>query len=525
MPNITAQQVSLNSTPSKPINTIVFDLGDVLFTWSASTPKSPLPAKVVRNILRSVNWFEYEKGNISEEEAYSLVGQEFNVSAADVKTAFEAARDSLQSDPQMLEVIKELRKKGITIYAMSNISAPDYEVLKTKAAPEEWALFDHTFTSAAAHERKPNIGFFKHVIDNAGIDPTTTVFVDDKLENVLSARSFGMHGIVFEDKSKVIQELKNLCFDPIERGKEFLESHKKKLNSVTSNNIELSENFAQLLILEATGDKSLVDYIKYSGQFNFFQNGGVLTTEQFPNDLDTTSIGLTVSDHVDNATKHRVMDEMLKYRNSDGIIQVYFDHTRPRIDPVVCVNVLTLFYENGRGHELSATLDWVKQVLINRAYIAGTYYYATADLFLFFLSRLIEVAPEIRPSIVPLFRERVMERFGAEADALSLAARIIAASVVDIIDERDLETLRSMQGVDGGWANGWFYKYGASGILIKNDGVTTAWAMRAIRQVRALRKRQVQPASAAPPSILSSVYQLSSAIFHIIPRFISPFYT
>jgi hypothetical protein len=25
------------------------------------------------------------------------------------------------------------------------------------------------------------------------------------------------------------------------------------------------------------------------------------------------------------------MDEMLKYRNPDGIIQVYFDHSRPRI--------------------------------------------------------------------------------------------------------------------------------------------------------------------------------------------------
>ena len=25
------------------------------------------------------------------------------------------------------------------------------------------------------------------------------------------------------------------------------------------------------------------------------------------------------------------MDEMLKYRNTDGIVQVYFDHSRPRI--------------------------------------------------------------------------------------------------------------------------------------------------------------------------------------------------
>jgi len=95
--------------------------------------------------------------------------------------------------------------------------------------------------SAAARERKPNIGFYQHVIDKTGIDPSRTIFVDDKLENVLTARSFGMHGIVFDDQEKVIQQLKNLCGDPILRGKNFLASHKKRLISVTSTNIELSE--------------------------------------------------------------------------------------------------------------------------------------------------------------------------------------------------------------------------------------------------------------------------------------------
>jgi len=128
-------------------STVIFDLGDVLFTWSPSTPKSPLPAKTLREILRSVHWFEYEKGNLTEERAYSLVAQEFNLSAEDVKQAFQAARDSLQSNPQLLQLIRELREGGIAIYAMSNISAPDWDVLSTKASPEEWALFDHAFTS------------------------------------------------------------------------------------------------------------------------------------------------------------------------------------------------------------------------------------------------------------------------------------------------------------------------------------------------------------------------------------------
>ena len=55
------------------------------------------------------------------------------------------------------------------------------------------------------------------------------------------------------------------------------------------------------------------------------------TLNRDSDDLDTTALGLTVTDDVDTAIKHNVMAEMLEYRDSDGIIQVYFDHSRPRI--------------------------------------------------------------------------------------------------------------------------------------------------------------------------------------------------
>ena len=132
---------------SKQYTAVIFDLGDVLFTWAPSTPKSPLPSKVLRNILRSFHWFEYEKGNLEEHEVYTLVAHEFNASPSDVENALQAARDSLKSNPKLLEVIRELREAGLTIYAMSNISAPDWQMLTTKATVEEWALFDHIFTS------------------------------------------------------------------------------------------------------------------------------------------------------------------------------------------------------------------------------------------------------------------------------------------------------------------------------------------------------------------------------------------
>ena len=144
---------SRRSTKSKHYTSVVFDLGDTLFTWSSSTPKSPLPSNTIKSILRSFHWFEYEKGNLTEEEVHSLVAQEFRVAVSDVKGAFEAARDSLQSNTKLLDVIRELRESGLAIYAMSNISAPDWAALSTKATPQEWALFDHVFTSYVSLHR------------------------------------------------------------------------------------------------------------------------------------------------------------------------------------------------------------------------------------------------------------------------------------------------------------------------------------------------------------------------------------
>ena len=157
------------------------------------------------------------------------------------------------------------------------------------------------------------------------------------------------------------------------------------------------------------------------------------------------------------------------------------------------MNVLNLFYANGRGHELQETLDWVAKVLENRAYTAGTYYYVGGDLFLFFLSRLLQNAPEVRKRLGPMFKERIQERFGVEADSLSLAARILAAIAVDIVvDRRDFETLLSMQCEDGSWGNCWFVKAPETAMQLRNDGVTTALSIRAIRQVEKLTPIQIR---------------------------------
>ncbi|KAH7914156.1 Haloacid dehalogenase-like hydrolase-domain-containing protein [Hygrophoropsis aurantiaca] len=486
-------------------NALIFDIGDVLFSWSPAT-KTSISPKTLRKILSSPTWFDYERGRISQEDCYSRVGAEFSIEPTEIARAFEQARDSLQSNEDLISVICQLKARShgkLRVFAMSNISQPDYEVLRTK--PADWSIFDEVFTSAAAGERKPNLGFYKLVLSKTGIDPRRAIFVDDKLENVLSARSLGLHGIVFDDPLKVIRALRNLLGDPVQRGQDYLCENAKKLDSITNNGVTLRENFAQLLILEATRDKNLVTLTDSPRTWNFFQGKPLLTTDEFPFDLDTTSLGLTVT-NCPTAVANSVMDEMLEYIDDDGIIQTYFDHRRPRFDPVVCVNALTLFYTHGRGHQLTRTLHWVREVLLHRAYLDGTRYYATPECFLYFLGRLLETISDeyLHAFLKPLLRERVAERVGADGDALALSMRVMLCTQLGLKNEVDLRALLPLQCEDGGWEIGWIYKYGSSGINIGNRGLTTALAMKAIQTATqpspAARSRSpTHPISMSPP--------------------------
>lgn len=65
--------------------------------------------------------------------------------------------------------------------------------------------------------------------------------MDDKLENVFSARSLGMYGIVFDDATNVIRQLQNLLRGPVGRANQYLQRNKKQLLSYTSTGIILDE--------------------------------------------------------------------------------------------------------------------------------------------------------------------------------------------------------------------------------------------------------------------------------------------
>ncbi|KAJ7103699.1 HAD-like domain-containing protein, partial [Mycena crocata] len=173
---------------------IVFDIGDVLFTWSDTTTNS-ISSKTVHHILKSSVWSDYERGKLSEDSCSARVATEFSLPLEDVRQAFVEVRDSLKSNDELLASVHAMKQQSngtLRVFAMSNISLPDYQALRAK--PADWGMFERIFTSAEFGERKPSLGFYQHVLDETKIDPRRAIFVDDKLENVASARLLGLHG-------------------------------------------------------------------------------------------------------------------------------------------------------------------------------------------------------------------------------------------------------------------------------------------------------------------------------------------
>ena len=183
--------------------------------------------------------------------------------------------------------------------------------------------------------------------------------------------------------------------------------------------------------------------------------------------------------------------------------QTYFDHTRPRLCPGVQINLLALFAEHNRLHELQPSISWIHGILLHRAYLDGLRYYKSPDVFCFFLARALRRSPPLPDSptlykqLLPLLITRLAERHGLAGDALSLAMRVVACNWSGIPNEVDRERLEALQMEDGGWAAGAACCYGSSGLDVGNRGLTTALAVQALERMD-MRAEAPTPAPEVP---------------------------
>lgn len=251
---------TINGTKQPRQRTLILDLGDVLFHYSARD-LTALSRKDFQSVLLTTTWTELDRGQISEDEALTKIGKELSLDPNAIKEGLSQCRKTLHVDQDIIDEIAKLKKEmngNLKIYAMSNISKHDF--IHLKSILPDWSLFDGEFTSCHAGMAKPELNFYKHVLEKIGVsDPSTAIFVDDKILNVTAARSLGIQGIVFKSPSLLLRQLRNMLFDPVARARKYMAANARKHTSQIEDGPEFSDSFSQFLIHWELKDASLIN--------------------------------------------------------------------------------------------------------------------------------------------------------------------------------------------------------------------------------------------------------------------------
>ena len=72
------------------------------------------------------------------------------------------------------------------------------------------AIFDAFLSSCWLRLRKPTAAFYKRALNIAQANPETSVFIDDREQNIVPARDLGMHVIQYQSATQLKTELKKL---------------------------------------------------------------------------------------------------------------------------------------------------------------------------------------------------------------------------------------------------------------------------------------------------------------------------
>src|SRR5437762_14211280 len=107
----------------------------------------------------------------------------------------------------MILLAQKLKQKGHSLYLCANIPDEYYAVLQKKY-PHILALFDGIVISSHIKRVKPDNAMFQHLITTHKLNPKECILIDNCKNNISTAESLGMRGVVYEKMSGVNQFLR-----------------------------------------------------------------------------------------------------------------------------------------------------------------------------------------------------------------------------------------------------------------------------------------------------------------------------
>jgi len=199
--------------PDKKFQAIFFDMGGVILRTEDTLPRRLLGRKfgmTYEEIEPFVFNCEASKlasiGRIREEDLWLDVGKRLSIPESEIPEFREQFFAGDKIDQQIINFLRKARahyRTGLISNAWSG--------LRTWVVAEKMDdAFDSLVFSAENGTVKPKPEIYQIAMNQLGVLPQASIFVDDMPENIETANRLGMNGILFIDQASLFSKLDEL---------------------------------------------------------------------------------------------------------------------------------------------------------------------------------------------------------------------------------------------------------------------------------------------------------------------------
>ena len=196
-----------NRMPWDKIDTVVFDVGNVLLSWKAQelldriVPERPdLHAELAERVFRSPYWSMRDRGSATVEEVITAMSLRVPELKPYIRHIMKEWID-LPAIPEGVETLKRCKEHGMKLYALTNYA--DKEFAYACEQHDFFKLFDGFLVSGREHTIKPGLDIYRLLISRFGLDPARSLFIDDSLMNIEAALESGLQALHYNKDGKL----------------------------------------------------------------------------------------------------------------------------------------------------------------------------------------------------------------------------------------------------------------------------------------------------------------------------------